>query len=125
MTTRFPAHDPKSRCRLQRIALGALLALMLGACTPEPPMELVNLTISDSGEYAVDGVAIDKAHLAEVLKARQRPGQKLVVHLQPNPKASYDAVHAAMAACQQVGANVGMVGNEQFLPANGASGSSS
>ena len=123
MTTRFPAHDPKRCCRVQHIALGAVLAVMLGACTPEPPMELVSLTISDSGEYAVDGVAVDKAHLAEALKAKQRPGQKLVVHLQPNSKASYDAVHAAMAACQQVGANVGMVGNEQFLPADAASGS--
>ncbi len=96
-----------------------LAALALQACTPEQPdlpLLLVVLSVSDAGTYAIDGTPVEKTGLVQALRAKQQPGQKLGVDLRFTEHVPKEALMVAVAACREVGATAGWVGNEQFLP---------
>lgn len=120
---------PKAFQRLRqgacRVAAVLSTALVMQGCSPEPPdlpVLLIRLEISDAGAYAIDGTAVEKSRLVDVLRSKQQPGQKLGVELRFSEHAPEQAVIAAMVACREVGAPAGWVANEQFLP-RAASGS--
>ena len=118
---------PRLRHGACRITAVLLTALVVQACTSEPPdlpMLTLELEISDAGAYVFDGRTVEKARLVEVLRARQQPGQKLAVRLRFSERAPEEALIAAMMACREVGVQAGWVANELFLPqaASAASG---
>jgi biopolymer transport protein ExbD len=94
------------------LALAASSLLASCAATSEPV--LIRLQVSGSGAYLVNGQLVEQAALVAVLRAAQAPGRELLVQVVPSPGAAYGAVQSAVAAVQQVGGSVGIVGNARF-----------
>jgi biopolymer transport protein ExbD len=90
------------------------LAVGVASCTASPPSVAVKLEISEAGTYLLDGQVVQPTALVEALRAARLPGNELVVYVAPTQKTNYEAVRFAMAAVQQAGGSIGMVGNERF-----------
>jgi biopolymer transport protein ExbD len=77
-------------------------------------LSVVRLEVSELGAYSVDGRPVEGVALRDALLAKRRPGEPLLVHIVPSPKANYEAVEAAVKAARDSSATIGMVGNERF-----------
>jgi len=82
----------------------------------------VELEITASGAYTVDGKLVERDRLADVLRSKRQPGHQLTVRILPSSTATYAAVTFAVEACQAVGAYLGMVGNMSPTPVTRGSG---
>jgi biopolymer transport protein ExbD len=113
---------PMSRtCRLSagavtraRSALVLAFAALVVSCAATSQPVLLKLQVSESGAYLVNGQPVEQAALVAALRAAYAPGRELVVHVVPSPGAGYSAVQFAVAAVQQAGGSLGIVGNARF-----------
>lgn len=110
------AHAQLQRSTTRRVLALIVLSLVVGvaSCSASPSAVVVKLEVSEASAYLLNGQVIEPAALAQALRAARLPGKELFVNVVPAPKASYEAVRFAMAAVQQAGGTVGIVGNERF-----------
>jgi biopolymer transport protein ExbD len=117
-----PLSVPKSRAwrrpsgaaaRARAVLLLAVAALVVACAATSEPV-FVKLQVAESGAYLVNGQPVEQAALVAALRAAQVPGKELVVHVVPSPGTAYSAVQFGVAAVQQAGGSVGIVGNARF-----------
>ena len=93
-----------------------MLFLLFAGCAEEKRPALVKLEVSRAGSYFVDGSAVDRSRLVEVLQSKHQSDQKLHVYIKASQDAKDEAVRAAVAACKEVGAGVAVIGTEEYVP---------
>jgi biopolymer transport protein ExbD len=103
---------PHSRRLFGSVALA--LSVGVASCSASPSSVFVKLEVSEANVYLLNGQVVQPAALAEALRAARLPGKELLVYVAPTPKTSYEAVRFAIAAVQEAGGSIGMVGNERF-----------
>jgi hypothetical protein len=84
---------------LSTIGLTATFSvLLLSACLPPPPGVHETLTISDQGEFSLNGVSVPREQLRSSLTAEQRRVKTLFAEIVASPRSDIEAVKYAVEA---------------------------
>jgi biopolymer transport protein ExbD len=84
---------------------------------PERPPEVVTIDVDFDGTILWNNhVILDRSVLEEKLQTSAQMSPQPEIHVRPNKLVAYKYVAAVLAAAQRRGvANIGLVGNEQFV----------
>jgi biopolymer transport protein ExbD len=84
---------------------------------PQKPPEVVTIDVDFDGTILWNNQVIpDRSGLEEKLQASAQMAPQPEIHVRPNKLVAYKYVAAVLAAAQRRGvANIGLVGNEQFI----------
>jgi biopolymer transport protein ExbD len=99
--------------RAVSVAVAFVLVWSVLGCASREPEEVSTLEVHSPCAYSVNGASVELAMLPEVLRASFAKNKTNRVRFVTSKNAKYECVSGAAAAAQQVGANIGLVGNVQ------------